>query len=60
MTGGPKAPADVAADLDRIDPTGDPERAHSLADDLLLAAVPPEVRAAYQRLVARSPWWAGA
>lgn len=51
---------DVAAELDRLDPNVDPERAHSLADDLLLTAVPTEVRAAYERLHKRAPWWAGA
>ena len=36
----------------------DPEKAHSDADALLLACVPKAVRDAYERLVARSDWWA--
>lgn len=48
----------VVEALDNIDPVGDPEVAHSTADDLLLACVPHEVADAYQRLVQRSPWWA--
>jgi hypothetical protein len=50
----------VAGDaLDAIDP-GDPEAAHDEADKILLALVPPFVAAAYERLVARSEWWASA
>lgn len=46
----------VAA-LDAI-PTRDPEHAHGEADRILLAAAPPEVREAYQRVTARCSWWA--
>lgn len=45
------------ARLDGI-PTADPERAHALADDILLEAVPEQVRAAYRELEARCRWWA--
>jgi hypothetical protein len=45
------------ADLDAIDPTGDPEHAHIKADKILLDALGPEVEAAYDRLVARASWW---
>lgn len=38
----------------------DPERAHGLADDVLLSCVPAEVRDAYERLVERCGWWATA
>jgi len=48
----------VVAALDAIDPSGDPEHAHAEADRVLLAALGPEVRAAYDRLVARAAWWA--
>jgi hypothetical protein len=45
--------------LQAIDP-GDQEAAHDEADKILLAAVPPSVRAAYQDLVERSGgfWYA--
>ena len=50
----------AAAALDRIDPLGDPEAAHSEADRIMLEALDPEVAAAYRRLMNRSPWWAAA
>lgn len=50
----------LAATLDLIDPTGDPERAHAEAEQILVAALGPEVKAAYDRLVDRAPWWASA
>jgi hypothetical protein len=43
--------------LDELN-ASDAEGAHSEADDILLELVPPEVKAAYYRLVARAPWWA--
>jgi hypothetical protein len=49
----------AVATLDAIG-VGDPEGAHSEADEILLSLVPAEVAAAYRRLVARSPWWASA
>jgi hypothetical protein len=51
---------EVAAQLDAIDPTLDPERAHGDAENILLAALGPEVQRAYARLMARAPWWATA
>lgn len=36
----------------------DPEHAHGEADRVLLQAVPPEVRAAYERVTSRCSWWA--
>jgi hypothetical protein len=45
--------------LDALDES-DPEAAHSAADAILLDAVHPAVRAAYERLVERSHWWATA
>lgn len=45
--------------IEALDPS-DPEKAHDLADDILLASVPEEVRAAYKRLVKRAGWWATA
>jgi hypothetical protein len=48
----------IVAALDAIDPSGDPEHAHAEADRVLLAGLSPEVRAAYDRLVARAAWWA--
>jgi hypothetical protein len=38
----------------------DPEADHGDADQVLLAVVPPEVAAAYERLVDRAAWWATA
>lgn len=38
----------------------DPERAHSLADALLLSLVPREVADAYDRVIERCGWWAAA
>lgn len=38
----------------------DAERAHGLADSLLLHAVPIEVKEAYERLVDRADFWATA
>lgn len=40
--------------------SGDPEVAHSKADDVLLAIAEPEVAAAYQRVVDACKWWATA
>lgn len=37
---------------------GDPEIAHSDADQVLLKVVDPLVLAAYLRVVARCSWWA--
>ena len=51
---------EAVAELDSIDPDGDPEAAHGRADDVLLAAVEPDVRDAYARLTGRSRWWASA
>ncbi len=45
--------------IDALD-AGDPERAHGLADDLILNYVETELRDAYNRLVDRCAWWAGA
>jgi hypothetical protein len=53
----PTSPTRLAADLDSIS-AGDAESAHAVADALLLASCPPEVRAAYGRLVERCGWWA--
>jgi len=39
---------------------GDPDGDHGHADDIVLAAAPPEVSAAFQRLVGRCSWWATA
>lgn len=39
---------------------GDPEWAHDQADAILLRAVHPSIARAYQRVVARQPWWASA
>ena len=47
----------VVKHLDALE-TDDPEDAHIAADSDLLAAVHPEVAAAYQRVVARTRWWA--
>ena len=47
----------IAAALDSID-ASDPEPAHQEADALLIEAVPPAVRAAYERVKQRAPWWA--
>lgn len=41
-------------------PAGDAEGAHGMADDILLSLVHPEVRAAYERVKDRAPWWAAA
>ena len=38
----------------------DPDSAHCMADEVLMAQVPAEVRDAYERLVARCGWWATA
>jgi hypothetical protein len=48
----PPAPADAVAELDGIG-SGDEERAHYAADDLLLENVHPDVAAAYERLIER-------
>lgn len=58
-----KALAVAIAKLDAID-EHDPEEAHSKADDVLLDLLvylaPPDVSAAYRRLVDRCGWWATA
>jgi len=38
----------------------DPEQAHALADDVLLAYVPDEVCTAYKLVVAKCAWWGAA
>ena len=43
--------------LDALDGS-DPESAHSAADDMILDALPEEVRQAYQRVPRRCDWWA--
>jgi hypothetical protein len=48
---------EAVAALDALN-ASDAEVAHSAVDDILLELVPPEVKAAYDRLVARAPWWA--
>jgi hypothetical protein len=53
------SPEFIAELIDNID-AGDPERAHNIADDLLLDHAHPKVREAYMRLVKRSRWWAAA
>ncbi len=45
-------------DLDGLDAELDPERAHGMADEILMAAVPKKIRRAYNRVVNRAPWWA--
>lgn len=52
-------PSEAASRIDALD-ADDPEAAHGMADDIVLAAAPPEVAAAYWRLVHRSRWWASA
>lgn len=47
---------EAVAVLDRLT-ADDPEKDHSIADAVLLDAVPPEVAAAYRRLVDRAGWW---
>jgi hypothetical protein len=47
-------------DLDFLDVETDPEKGHAMADDILLAAVPEQIRLAYQRAIDRAPWWADA
>lgn len=37
---------------------GDPEGAHGMADDILLALAPESVRSAYERVMDRCAWWA--
>ena len=49
----------VVKEFDALD-VKDPEKAHSQADDLLLALVPADVREAYQRVVERARWWGAA
>lgn len=51
------SPEFIAALIDDLD-ANDPERAHGVADDLLLEHAHPKVREAYMRLVARCRWWA--
>lgn len=51
--------AEVVRALNEVD-ASDPERAHSVADELLLRAVPLEVRDAYRQLAGRADWWAAA
>ena len=50
----------TADSLDAIDPSIDPETAHMAAEQMLLDALGPEVKAAYDRLVGRARWWAWA
>jgi hypothetical protein len=52
-------PGEAVFCLDTIS-ADDPEAAHGRADDILLAAVPVEVREAYKRVVDRCPWWGAA
>ena len=50
----------MAVDFLNTMPTDDPERAHGLADDTLLAVAPSAVAAAYRAVGARCRWWAAA
>lgn len=50
-------PAYYAAALRNLS-TDSPREAHERADEILLAALPDDVREAYEDLVARAPWWA--
>lgn len=55
----PMSPAEVnrfVKELDSIT-TGDPEGAHADADAVLLRAVHPRIRKAYDRVVRRTRWW---
>lgn len=58
-----RKPIDAAAAvqaLDAIDASGDCEGPHFDADEILLAVVPRDVAAAYDRLIERANWWAHA
>lgn len=49
--------SDIIERLDAIEP-GDPEAAHGAADAILLDAMTPAIRDAYDRLVERvGAWW---
>ncbi len=48
--------AEIVAALDSLQP-GDKEAAHGVADDLLLSAVPEDVRSAYERARQRIGFW---
>ncbi len=51
------SPEDAVRALEAIKP-GDPEYAHSEADDILLASAVPKVRQAYDAAIERTgPWW---
>lgn len=52
-------PEEAVRRLDAL--TGDdPEVDHGKADEILLAALPPEVRQAHAKLIERAVWWASA
>lgn len=50
-------PAYYAAALRHL-AVDNPAWAHARADEILMLALPDEVREAYEDLVARAPWWA--
>lgn len=52
--------AEAVVALDALTGQDDPERDHSKADEILLAAVPRSVRIAYEGLAKRAKWWASA
>ncbi len=52
-------PEEAVARLDAIG-NGDPEGAHSEAEDVLLELAPREVQEAFIRVMERQPWWAHA
>lgn len=54
MSGNPEFAARLIDELS----ADDPESAHSMADDVLLANVDPQIADAYRRLMARCRWWA--
>lgn len=58
---GPVSDGNVVRAVRLLDSLGtDPESDHSAADDVILRLVDKRVRDAYERLVARSGWWASA
>jgi len=49
----------IVTELDAL-PGTDGEKLHARADDIILNALPEEVRAAYRRVTERADFWAGA
>lgn len=58
LTAAPISVEEAVARLNAIVPGADAEQEHVTADDIIIAALPVEIRAAYARVVQQASFWA--